>query len=223
MSRKIVMFNGGKGVAINLRHQSQIIENVYTEHNKIDKRIIFRVQGDFWHANPILYELENLTKIQKFNIGRDRLAKDYFESKGWKVFDIWESDIYWRVEEICKQIGPLVQLASTTVLHTVGSEFKSRGDHWDEALRKRWFAKTKKRRKAPRKCFLCEKEFIYTTSKQKFCSPECAHQSLRRTTRPSVAVLEQEMKIMSWCALGRKYNVTDNSVRKWAKQYRLLQ
>jgi transposase-like protein len=24
---------------------------------------------------------------------------------------------------------------------------------------------------------------------------------------------------MPWCAVGRKYKVTDNAVRKWAKQY----
>jgi len=27
---------------------------------------------------------------------------------------------------------------------------------------------------------------------------------------------------MSWCAIGRKYKVSDNAVRKWARKYGLI-
>jgi transposase len=41
----------------------------------LESKTIFRVNGDFWHANPLLYSGE-LTKIQKFNCTRDELAKN---------------------------------------------------------------------------------------------------------------------------------------------------
>ena len=32
---------------------------------------------------------------------------------------------------------------------------------------------------------------------------------------PSREQLKQEIRAMSFCAIGRKYNVSDNSIRKW--------
>jgi Zn finger protein HypA/HybF involved in hydrogenase expression len=39
---------------------------------------------------------------------------------------------------------------------------------------------------------------------------------------PSPEQLAEEIKNMSWCAIGRKYGVSDNAVRKWARKYGLL-
>jgi len=40
--------------------------------------------------------------------------------------------------------------------------------------------------------------------------------------RPSRERLKSEISIMNWCSLGRKYGVSDNAVRKWARQYGLI-
>lgn len=40
--------------------------------------------------------------------------------------------------------------------------------------------------------------------------------------RPSKEQLAQEIDSMSFIALGKKYGVSDNAVRKWAKAYGLL-
>lgn len=55
-----------------------------------------------------------------------------------------------------------------------------------------------------------------------YCSSQCAHLATRRTEWPTKEQLEQEIKMMSWTAIGRKYGVSDNAVRKWAKNYSLL-
>lgn len=41
----------------------------------------------------------------------------------------------------------------------------------------------------------------------------------RRVVRPSSEDLIKMILSMSWCAIARKYGVTDNAVRKWAKWY----
>jgi hypothetical protein len=60
-------------------------------------------------------------------------------------------------------------------------------------------------------------------AKQKnHCSLMCSSQSRRRVARPSKKQLEDDLATMSWVAVGRKYGVTDNAVRKWARNYGLL-
>ncbi len=68
------------------------------------------------------------------------------------------------------------------------------------------------------KCPRCQGDTFGT----KFCSTRCASISKRKSKRPRKATLRKKMKIMSWCAMGREYGVSDNAVRKWAKAYELL-
>lgn len=55
----------------------------------------------------------------------------------------------------------------------------------------------------------------------KLCN-KCSGAKRRKAVRPSKEQLEQEIKENSWVALGRKYGVSDNAVRKWAKQYDII-
>lgn len=57
---------------------------------------------------------------------------------------------------------------------------------------------------------------------KKYCSSTCYEGSNRKVERPSKQVLAEELKNFSMLALGRKYGVSDNAVRKWAKTYELL-
>lgn len=40
--------------------------------------------------------------------------------------------------------------------------------------------------------------------------------------RPDEESLKKMISEMSWCAIGRKYGVSDNAVRKWAKAYKII-
>jgi transposase-like protein len=66
--------------------------------------------------------------------------------------------------------------------------------------------------------------FKRLVDKQKrFCSYECSHKATKKTKRPDKEILAQEIQqYKNWSALGRKYGVSDNAVRKWARQYGLL-
>jgi len=57
----------------------------------------------------------------------------------------------------------------------------------------------------------------------KYCSVKCAARSQRRKVkRPSKTTLQNKIETMSWVAIGREYGVSDNAIRKWAKNYGII-
>ncbi len=187
------------------------------------KKIIFRIQGDFWHSNPILYKDDKLTKIQIHNRKRDILAKDFFIENGWEVIDIWESEIYWNKQVVLKKINRISQPARESALQAEGSPFKSECDYkiedWSEKLRKLWF-KPKKDKKVriiyEKICECCKKSFTTFLKNKKKCNRRCG------TKCPEKEVLEELINNkVPWVVIAKKYNVTDNCIRKWAKKYNI--
>lgn len=67
-------------------------------------------------------------------------------------------------------------------------------------------------------CPICE----IATYGTKYCSVECSRKGSRKVERPSKNELKLLLETESYSALGRKYNVSDNAVRKWAKTYGLF-
>jgi len=54
--------------------------------------------------------------------------------------------------------------------------------------------------------------------KAKRCE-ECGHKFQRKVNRPSYKQLLKEIKESNYCAVGRKYGVSDNAIRKWIRNY----
>jgi len=72
----------------------------------------------------------------------------------------------------------------------------------------------------PRYCVVCNKTLQY---KQKnTCSVTCNRLLRVNPNKPTKEQLAEDISNMSWIAIGRKYDVSDNGARKWAKQYGLL-
>lgn len=78
-------------------------------------------------------------------------------------------------------------------------------------------SKTNKTRKCP-----CGKSMLGTSKRCADCSRKADKLYQRKVERPSKETLSEEIENNSWLALGRKYGVSDNAVRKWAKGYGLL-
>ena len=57
--------------------------------------------------------------------------------------------------------------------------------------------------------------------KEEKISHEEAMKNLRKVERPSNIQLAQEILETSFCAVGRKYGVSDNAIRKWCKTYNM--
>jgi hypothetical protein len=63
---------------------------------------------------------------------------------------------------------------------------------------------------------------------QKFtCSSKCNAKRQARIRyphrlKPSKEELQKDIESMSWTSIGKKYSISDNGARKWAKSYNLL-
>ncbi len=83
---------------------------------------------------------------------------------------------------------------------------------------------------AERTCEKCGSCYAPRYVDQRFCSLACgqSHErpelrvprpETRKVPRPSYEQLKADLAQMSWVAVGRKYGVTDNAVRKWIRWY----
>jgi hypothetical protein len=78
-----------------------------------------------------------------------------------------------------------------------------------------------------RACEHCGSTFVRRTRGQRFCSRRCslaaprAERALaaRRVVRPPYEQLRAEVAADGWSAVGRRYGVSDNAVRKWVRAY----
>jgi len=73
-----------------------------------------------------------------------------------------------------------------------------------------------------KRCIVCGNSYESFSEKSQTCSPRCRATSQRKVIRPSKEDLQALIERNSWVALGVKFGVSDNAVRKWAKQYGLL-
>jgi hypothetical protein len=82
----------------------------------------------------------------------------------------------------------------------------------------------KNRRKVvDRECGYCGEKFWPKYAKQRFCSRPCGVRhnapALHRVERPPYDQLVAEIAATSYSAVGRKYGVSDNAIRKWVRAY----
>jgi transposase-like protein len=79
-----------------------------------------------------------------------------------------------------------------------------------------------------RPCATCGAEFTPAFPKQRHCSRRCGSRSpasraaqvtQRRVGRPPYDQLVAEIAATNWTAVGRKYGVSDNAIRKWVRDY----
>lgn len=67
------------------------------------------------------------------------------------------------------------------------------------------------------KCLICGKETI----NQKYCSQDCLHIAQRKSERPSRQELKTMIREYPFTKIASFYNVKDNTIRKWCKNYDL--
>jgi hypothetical protein len=81
-----------------------------------------------------------------------------------------------------------------------------------------------------RVCPLCGETFRARRARQRYCSRACGtrapsssrglpNPARRRVERPPYEQLLREIAETSYLAVGRRYGVSDNAVRKWVRQY----
>lgn len=65
-------------------------------------------------------------------------------------------------------------------------------------------------------CPICNKTKL---KRNVTCSLSCAAKLANRANYPSIDILKKEVDSMGYCAVGRKYKVSDNAIRKRIKKY----
>ena len=89
-------------------------------------------------------------------------------------------------------------------------------------------ARKNRLKREPRTCLRCGEEFWPKRRNHQYCSPACGTRyersrgpkpETRKVERPSYEELMEDVRTMSMLAVGRKYGVTDNAVRKWIRWY----
>ncbi|MEJ7876902.1 MAG: HNH endonuclease [Solirubrobacterales bacterium] len=79
-----------------------------------------------------------------------------------------------------------------------------------------------------RECERCGTSFKPKYRDNRYCSRDCGQRSprsavprptARKAVRPPYVQLLGEIKRLGFCAVGRKYGVSDNAIRKWIKAY----
>lgn len=73
-----------------------------------------------------------------------------------------------------------------------------------------------------RKCPCCNGDFGFDHANQKYCSSKCVSLASRKCKHPSKSQLKRDISNCTWVAIGSKYGVSDNAVRKWARKYGLI-
>jgi hypothetical protein len=88
-----------------------------------------------------------------------------------------------------------------------------------------------KKERPTRACVRCGREFVAKYASHRYCSFSCGTRwdrsqlrgrpnlALRRVDRPPYEQLLAEIEATSYLAVGRKYGVSDNAVRKWVRFY----
>lgn len=83
-------------------------------------------------------------------------------------------------------------------------------------------------RNKPRQCRWCSGVFRPSSKNQQYCTRLCWATSAearadrphrRKVPRPSYEQLLAELAESTWLAVGAKYGVSDNAVRKWIRRY----
>lgn len=73
-----------------------------------------------------------------------------------------------------------------------------------------------------RQCPRCDKIFETKNENQKFCCTLCSYLASRKVERPSKDDLTELLAFMTWVDIGKKFGVSDNAVRKWARKYQII-
>jgi len=72
------------------------------------------------------------------------------------------------------------------------------------------------------KCIDCNKIIYKTATRCQSCSGKKYTARKVKKDRPSLDQLEQDKESMSIVAVDKKYGVSDNTIRRWIKQYKKI-
>ncbi len=68
--------------------------NFYYDIHITGTSLLIEVQGDYWHANPEIYQdVQKLNQTQKSNVRRDHYKRKFAKENGFYTLYVWERDL----------------------------------------------------------------------------------------------------------------------------------
>lgn len=68
---------------------------------------LVEIHGDYWHANPELYEGKELNRIQERNLRNDQFKTTLASGRGYQIEIVWEYDLKNNYNELKKRLHRL--------------------------------------------------------------------------------------------------------------------
>ncbi|MDA3780318.1 MAG: HNH endonuclease signature motif containing protein [Bacteroidales bacterium] len=91
--------------------------------------------------------------------------------------------------------------------------------HYKKTMKGAETKQGKSKSKKTKKCLVCE---TLISNSRKFCSVECYRSSVNKTIPKVPELLETFNTEKTFTGVGKKYGVSDNAVKKWCKNYGIL-
>lgn len=191
------------------------IEDFYKTKNKIHswcKKCLHENQSKRWIERKIEAMKLFDSKCCKCGYCKNYAALEFHHVDPKQKDSSWTKmrELPWK--EIIKELKKCILLCSNC----------HREEHWPDAVFEKHENKQIKNYlnqeiKPTGSCPKCGTE-VYRT---KYCSVECSTFSKRKVRRPSKNKLQKLLSENAWVKVAAMYGVSDNAVRKWAKQYKI--
>lgn len=119
------------------------------------------------------------------------------------------------IKDLQENILPIKEIANKFGFHSNMITNINQGHSWRQNNIS--YPIRKPHKKTKYYCSICGKQI---STKAKFCV-ECGHMQQRVVERPERETLKNLIRIMPFTQIAKKYNVTDNTIRKWCDRYNL--
>jgi very-short-patch-repair endonuclease len=77
--------------------------------------LVIECQGDYWHANPNIFDHNNLSEMQMKNIERDERKRKYLAENNINHLFFWENEIIKNIELVKEIILPYINVLNPTM------------------------------------------------------------------------------------------------------------
>ena len=191
-----------------------------------ENKIAININGDYWHANPILYDKTTLGKLQQTNVRQDHNKRVFLEKHGWIVVDIWESELYWNKPLVYNKLRAVgITEARLDYTQEMGVQFPHCPPiDWSDDLRRLWFKADRPPRKKLEYTVAvcpCGKEFKYKRHggrQRRYCSHRCHAVYSRKINISPEEMLSVLRENPSYTAVGKRLGAAPNSIKKYCKR-----
>lgn len=157
-------------------------------------------------------EIDGATHNQQSVINKDIERDQFSRDNGWEVLRFTASEFN---HDAGKCIDKLINQITKLDFNYDPYDIKS----WNE-LKVRLYTRVLHKKICP----ICDCGFKHRDKRTTYCSDICYRESISRRmmkviNRPSIMQLTEDLTDNSFVWVGNKYNVSDNTIRKWIRGY----